>query len=314
MDSPRTPRTVEVKNDMFQPLCKYIVDIPEEGLYLAEIGLDIEKLQSLLIVFDLETGQQVEKDPDILKYALLPGLSGLAHEDAYQMDLFIDLQGNFLSVWQDEEGKKTIDYNWPPLPVKAHPAVKKGRWLVKGTEQDLADVTWFIGTSGYNLVYPRKENAPPDKLEMQLYNKADGTWHEIMVPGEYPTGLTQLKPFGNWIAGTPVGKQIEGFPKTLVDKVRKNKREQDNQYGNLLIMNPKEEIFLYSIETGKEYTIKTDSEESEVLLIEDDTVFYRVKDAVYKASLEDNFKNPELIIRNPELINVYWAFKGPSYR
>ena len=41
------------------------------------------------------------------------------------------------------------------------------------------------------------------------------------------------------------------------------------------------------IENGKRYRIKTDQADSEVILIQDRTVYYRVSDEIFKADMTD---------------------------
>ncbi len=80
-----------------------------------------------------------------------------------------------------------------------------------------------------------------------------------------------------------------------------------------MYLDPKAELFLYDTKTEKRYTIKTGDIESEVLLIEDDIVYYRVKDKLYRSSIrEGRVEEPELLAQDQALMSVYWAFKGPS--
>ena len=121
-------------------------------------------------------------------------------------------------------------------------------------------------------------------------------------------------PDGNWLAGMPVGERVSGDKKRkeVRRKILEEKRETDLRYLRFLKRSPKAEIFLYNIDTEKGYTIKTDGVESEVLLIENDVVYYRVKDRLYRSEIRNGRMEPELLSQDPELLNVYCAFQGPS--
>ncbi len=315
MDQPCRPRSVDLGSTRFLPVYKYLLDIPNKGLYLALVGFSQELGHQLLTV-NLATGQEETLDVSALRFARLPGVSAIGHEDSYQMDLLIDPSGSVGLAWMEKDDKRLIDLGWPVLP-DADRALKKkqARWQVAGVDQAMGDATWWVGTKSFDLILARDENDVGKNVVFRLLESSQGTWREAAFPGEPPTGLTELKPFGRWLAAVPVGKRIEGFSKELAERVRSEKRENDHRYSKLLLANPKGEIFLYDTSTGKNYTIRTGDIESEVLLIENDRVYYRIKDRLYRSDIgQGRVEEPVLLAQDPALTSVYWAFSGPACR
>ena len=66
---------------------------------------------------------------------------------------------------------------------------------------------------------------------------------------------------------------------------------------------------VYNIDTEKLCTITTNQGDSEILLIEDNTVYYRVSDRLYKAPITDSGFGAATLIANDEAIrDAHWAF------
>ncbi len=313
MDAPCQPRIVDVRSGTFVPLHVYLLGVPDRGLYVAEAGWSNDQNQNQLAIFNLVNGQKEDMDPSFLKYAVLPGLSGLGHEDRPQMDILVDPNGFVRMPWTDGSGKHLIDLGWPALPNDTQAVENKtARWSIDGIEQSIGSGSWSIGTASFDLVYLR-ETLNPNKLRFELLDKSQRIWRQVVVPN---ADFINFKPFGTWLAGVSLGKSIQGaFSKEFVDKIRAENRERDNRFGKLLERNPKAELFLYDTATGKDYTIRTDDIESEVLLIENGLVYYRVKDRLYRSNIRnDHVEKPVLLAQDPALLTVYWAFTGPSCR
>ena len=68
-------------------------------------------------------------------------------------------------------------------------------------------------------------------------------------------------------------------------------------------------LHLYDIENGRSYTISTQQGDSEVLLVEGGVVYYRVRDAIYRATIgEKELGPPQLVARSEILGDAHWAF------
>jgi hypothetical protein len=68
-------------------------------------------------------------------------------------------------------------------------------------------------------------------------------------------------------------------------------------------------LHLYNIETERLDTIVTNQGDSEILLIENDTVYYRVSDRLYSAPITEKGIGAAKLIAKDDLIrDSHWAF------
>ena len=316
MDKPCEFRTLTLDYDeSFLPMYSYLLDTPNEGLCLALESISRQTQQQQQLVFSLLTGERRALDVEARRFARLPGCPAPDIEDSYPMELMIDPSGSLGLPWWDDSGKRLINMGWPALSHPSRALTKRpGKWpLGESRQQAMGFAVWMIGTSKLDLFWVRGESDGRPELIFRLFNKSTKTWSDVLVPGHEPNALTQLQPFGHWLAGLPVGPRVRGFPQELVDRVRAEKRERDDKYQRLLLSNPRKELFLYDVERGRSLTIATGDIESAVLLIEDDVVYYRIKDRLYRSEIrDDRAGQPELLAQDPALLGVYWAFMGPD--
>lgn len=74
--------------------------------------------------------------------------------------------------------------------------------------------------------------------------------------------------------------------------------------GDLLVINGR---------TGQQFTIHTGQGDSEVVLVTDQAVFYRINDEIYRADLTDGkLAGAVKIAEGPVIVGAHWAFLGPS--
>jgi len=68
-------------------------------------------------------------------------------------------------------------------------------------------------------------------------------------------------------------------------------------------------LYLYDVDTERVFTITTDQGDSEVLLVEDDTVYYRASDRLYSAPITAKGMGPaRLVAKGDEVRDSHWAF------
>jgi hypothetical protein len=68
-------------------------------------------------------------------------------------------------------------------------------------------------------------------------------------------------------------------------------------------------LHLYDVETGRSYTIDTRQADSEMLLVEDETVYYRVSNRLYSAPITGETLGPAKLLATDEAIrDAHWAF------
>jgi len=136
-----------------------------------------------------------------------------------------------------------------------------------------------------------------------------------MVPGT----VSVLRNFGDWFASLVVegGSARESPGKALRRQLRPNAYsdppvdvdfQASHEYSPGL-------LYLTNVRTQKSYTIKTDEGDSEVLLINNGTIYYRVNDSIFRAPIgPENVGMPVLIATDQQIPDVHWAFLGPSVK
>ena len=68
-------------------------------------------------------------------------------------------------------------------------------------------------------------------------------------------------------------------------------------------------LYLYNIQTQQEYYLETGQGDSEVLLIEDETVYFRENNVIYFATIdEDQIVGKAELVRDPMVYDVHWLF------
>jgi hypothetical protein len=68
-------------------------------------------------------------------------------------------------------------------------------------------------------------------------------------------------------------------------------------------------LHLYDITSGKIYTIETKQGDSEVLLVDNGSVYYRVSDRLYASPITTNGVGPpKLLVTNDLVRDAHWAF------
>jgi hypothetical protein len=68
-------------------------------------------------------------------------------------------------------------------------------------------------------------------------------------------------------------------------------------------------LHLYDVDTERTCTISTNQGDSEILLVENGTVYYRAGDRLYSATLTDEGLTPGRLLATSESVrNAHWAF------
>ncbi len=164
----------------------------------------------------------------------------------------------------------------------------------------------------------RKKNEKGNMhTDIWIYKKDTEKWDKVNIPG-IPTFY---RGFGNWMAGTITertkGKNMNKVTVEKKDLPGKAKRDQklkktgtpvDYRYDSFEIYAPGQ-LLLYNISTKKKITINTQQGDCEVLLIEGDTLYYRIYDAIYQAAIiNGKIENEKLLLQEDYVPDIHWAF------
>jgi hypothetical protein len=159
------------------------------------------------------------------------------------------------------------------------------------------------------------------------FRKRDRTWH-VMPREMYPAGF---RGFGRFVAATEARTKqavTSQLQRTGILDINKEVRQNEQSTGRSEwrkedgTMGPNMErtfdeaasvypgrLHVYNIYTEKLFTITTNQGDSEILLIEDNTVYYRVSNRLYTAPITDSGIGAATLIATDEAIrDAHWAF------
>lgn len=150
------------------------------------------------------------------------------------------------------------------------------------------------------------------RFHAALYNKQKDSWSDIELKGNSPT----IMAYGHWLAGS-VQDGRDYDENYFHDKLSPGKAARDSVYMEC----PFEELgvyrpgilYLFNTDTKKYIEWNTRQGDSEILLVQDETVYYRVFDAIYKAPIEKGEKlgKSELLAKDNQVVPyIHWAFFG----
>ena len=171
-----------------------------------------------------------------------------------------------------------------------------------------SDILWDIKNGGqrfsfYDAEIRKWQHTPYLKGFSLAGLRNFGVWLAGYVTFEYQYGYDQrILKYGS-IPSIKYRKQISRFGKTFDERI--------NQFKQF----PEGILYLYNMKTFKyiEWDAFENGEhqgDSEILLVQDDTVYYRINDKIYSAVILNGEKLGEatLLVEDPRVPDVHWAF------
>jgi hypothetical protein len=149
--------------------------------------------------------------------------------------------------------------------------------------------------------------------------KKDNTWRRVPVPMTRPlegsalTPLPIMRGFGHYIA---MAETLPKDARTTGSAGRSEWRKRETKLG------PQTEYFfqsagvifpgrlhIYDVDTERSFSLQTDQGDSEILLVEDNTIYYRASDRLYSATINsDGIGRPRLLVTDELIRDAHWAF------
>lgn len=160
-----------------------------------------------------------------------------------------------------------------------------------------------------------------------MFRKNDRTWHVLPVPGD----ASNLQGFGEYISVVEARtKQAiaaqwkRGYNIEINKDVREREvspgaaewrktngrmgPDMEESFAEALAVFPGK-LHLYNIDSGQLFSLNTKQGDSEVLLIEGDTFYYRVSDRLYSAQITPTGLGvPNLLATGEAIRDGHWAF------
>jgi hypothetical protein len=165
---------------------------------------------------------------------------------------------------------------------------------------------------------------------LDVLNKQTGQWRRIAMP----IGSGRVRAFGPWIAAIleePGWLATQGHQQTIVvnaealegirEFARKNAGAAKRQTERIDPKTTVDDFFdgedatfpgklmVYNALSGATFQISTGQADSEVVLVSDDAVFYRVNDQLYRAAINGGELAPAVkVAEGKEVFQAHWAF------
>jgi hypothetical protein len=148
-----------------------------------------------------------------------------------------------------------------------------------------------------------------------VYNKKKDKWFDIELKGN----ATNVQAWGHWFAGAVIVGTRENMYFQNISSPGKAVRDSvymecsfDEMAQNYGFYRPGI-LYLFNTDTEKYIEWDTRQGDSEILLVQDEVVYYRVFDTIYKVSIENGEKlgQAELLVKDNQIVPyIHWAFFG----
>ena len=150
-------------------------------------------------------------------------------------------------------------------------------------------------------------------MKVYVHDRTSNQWSTIQTAGNSPT----LRLFSKWLAeivqnwspshGPNPGRENERTWEEKTDRLPPVQRLYE-QFGRQEYARPGI-LVLQNLADGRKIQIETGQEDSEILWVDDDSVLYRVNDAIYQAKIVgDKLQGAALIVKDEDVPEVHWVF------
>ncbi len=144
-----------------------------------------------------------------------------------------------------------------------------------------------------------------------IYDRKLNSWKHLDIPSNSPRtrifGFWMVTTVENWKpdnADNPGRTNERNFATTLLPNVREEYSvlEGANNYipGTLILDN---------LESGKRAVLQTNQEDSEVLMIQQDLILYRINDEIFEGQIVgEKVINASLLVKDADVPEIHWTF------
>ena len=298
MDNAVDVRTFELNVPDLSLAQMHFADVPNDGkplvvdLYNSNEAIKGKPLKETLQALNVATGQWAAVSPDVYQFIRINGGTAGYRPDNDDVGLQVFEDGRLMIP----VAQRLFPVG-PALPVdlrfgsKQVPRLYLNNKYLAAVADDLLPVA--------------------DETVYQVLDRKTGDWRLLRVPGN---SSRNVRAFGPWIAGM-VDEGLGSRNFRLSPGRHRPTDDQivtvDDYLENEKIYRPGT-LFVYNVTTHRYYQWDTQDGDSEVILIQDDQVYYRVDHTIYRASIgEKALEKPGLLVESPEVPGIHWAFFGP---
>jgi hypothetical protein len=186
-------------------------------------------------------------------------------------------------------------------------------WVNKKTKKSLLVNDDLQTLLALERSIPQKEE-DYGRFRGALYNKQKNTWIDLELKGNAPS----IMAYGHWLTGAIQDRSDRSVKYFLWDKISPGKVARDSVH----IEDSFDEwtkngfyrpgiLYLFNTDTEKYIEWHTNQGDSEILLVQDEVVYYRVFDVIYKAPIinGEQLDKSELLVKDNQVVPyIHWAF------
>jgi len=229
----------------------------------------------------------VNLDASDIKYVVADGFAGVTDTGASDLiDASLGTDGALSGGWLSGE-RTYYDYKVPPplFNDMSHPVAA----ILINNRQIL----------GLRL-------AASTERRFLVFRKSDSTWHKVPNP-------SLGRAFGSFVASAEAGEKGKSTSESVGNAEWRQKDAATGPAGPIRfriypLVYPGI-LHLYDAATERAYAITTNQGDSEILLVENGTVYYRVTNRLYSAAIEGAVLGAAKLLATDDLIeDAHWAF------
>ena len=285
---------------------QWLLNTPSDGPVLAFSYFDSEKQMSTLAGWradpSVECGKSsVKLDPIELSHITASGRFGIGDVglwDGINLGVMVDADGNV----KGNLGGVSFLYGYQ-VPPNQRAAMKRhsAAILINNPQIMVIDVS----------------DRSADRRVL-AFRKKDQTWHRVPLPPQRvadpaaPSPMPPIRGFGHFIAIAEVQPKDSQNPESAGRSEWKGASRMGPDVAYLLKQYKDVypgRLHLYDLDTERTYTISTNQGDSEILLVDNNTVYYRASDRLYSAPITESGMGRARLLATADVIrDAHWAF------
>jgi len=272
-----------------------------------------ETPKGLFISYNIDNFNTKREKPEIYKFMKLVGAPGGVMKGKDYSMVYTSPKSGKLYIPQTP----TIESR-PVFPIKIPDSLqinKKKRILI------------LINNDDCFVVSMKKSNPNPKEIgysKLIIKDKEKNTWYSYFIKGNRQV----IRGFENWLGGTVAADNVRFIKnergnvtgKEEFDRVSPGKNERRKKAKSTGTAFDKRANYQYIYYPGILYLLNPQTKEyiewdtgqgdSEILLVKNNTVYYRVNDKIYKAPIINGKKlgKSELLVQDDRVRDIHWAF------
>lgn len=252
------------------------------------------------------TGDIQKVDPEIYRDVISDGNSFILKNNNEGLLLHGDVGRNTLKIPADERFYKKLTYiDKLPDDVNIKTNYYAGKVLINNEEVLVL------------YLYEKEKQSQWNKLKLRVLDKQNNIWSNFTIE----TSIVNIKSFERWLGGNSMVKEV--YKKNEDDNITFKKEDwikKKTQYGPLYLslidtdesykFYSRGSLYLRNIDSKAIIAWETGQGDSEILLVQDEMVYYRVNDKIYRVPIINGEKlgESELLVQDERVPDIHWAF------